>query len=87
MAISLAQMRANFGGNDDLAREAYCGMEALVTTPDGRSKLLVVSDAFDDKWVLSVIFEGGGDERRTEADSPSLLPLTQPSPLLLSVTT
>ncbi|ORY84171.1 hypothetical protein BCR35DRAFT_351924 [Leucosporidium creatinivorum] len=51
MAISLAQMRANYGGNDDLAREAYCGLEAIVTTPDGRTASLVVVDAFDDAWV------------------------------------
>ncbi|GAA5903454.1 hypothetical protein JCM6882_006552 [Rhodosporidiobolus microsporus] len=50
-AISLKTMLADFGGDATAAREAYCGLEAVVTTPEGRSATLVVADAFDDTWV------------------------------------
>ncbi|GAA6060472.1 hypothetical protein JCM10212_007103 [Sporobolomyces blumeae] len=50
-AISLKTMLANYGGDAMAARKAYCGLEAVVTTPDGTSSTLVVADAFDDTWV------------------------------------
>ncbi|GAA5925246.1 RlpA-like double-psi beta-barrel domain-containing protein [Sporobolomyces koalae] len=50
-AISLKTMLANYGGDATAARQAYCGLEAVVTTPDGTSLTLYVADAFDDTWV------------------------------------
>jgi len=46
-------MRKNFGYNNEAAATAYCGLEALVTTPDGQTKLMVIGDGFDDAWVLT----------------------------------
>ncbi|GAA5820184.1 hypothetical protein JCM3770_004813 [Rhodotorula araucariae] len=50
-AISLKTMLADFGGDETAARKAYCGLEAVVTTPNGVSQTLYVVDAFDDAWV------------------------------------
>ncbi|GAA5857692.1 hypothetical protein JCM1840_000869 [Sporobolomyces johnsonii] len=50
-APSLSTMLNNFGGNYEAAATAYCGLEAVVTTPDGRSATLYIADAFDDTWV------------------------------------
>ncbi|GAA6005300.1 hypothetical protein JCM10207_002931 [Rhodosporidiobolus poonsookiae] len=50
-AISLKTMLNDFGGDAFAAREAYCGLEAIVTAPSGKSMTLVVADAFDDAWV------------------------------------
>uniref|UniRef100_A0A0K3CGR4 FGENESH: predicted gene_6.523 protein n=1 Tax=Rhodotorula toruloides TaxID=5286 RepID=A0A0K3CGR4_RHOTO len=50
-APSLSTMLNNFGGDATAARQAYCGLEAIVTTPDGKSATLYVADAFDDTWV------------------------------------
>lgn len=52
-AISLKTMLANFGGDAMAARKAYCGLEAVVTNPDGTELTLYVADAFDDTWVLT----------------------------------
>ncbi|GAA5820749.1 hypothetical protein JCM11251_003140 [Rhodosporidiobolus azoricus] len=52
-APSLKRMLANFGGDAKKAKEAYCGLEAFVTTPDGRNATLYVVDAFDDTWVIT----------------------------------
>lgn len=52
-APSVGTMRANFDGDNDAAATAYCGLEAKVTAPDGTSKIMVIGDGFDDKWVLS----------------------------------
>ncbi|GAA6056289.1 hypothetical protein JCM3770_006759 [Rhodotorula araucariae] len=40
------------GSYEDAAKK-YCGLEAIVTTPDGKSKTLYLADAFDDTWVLT----------------------------------
>ncbi|BGP37117.1 hypothetical protein JCM10450v2_001025 [Rhodotorula kratochvilovae] len=50
-AISLKTMLADFGGDANKARQAYCGLEAVVTTPSGVSQTLYIADAFDDTWV------------------------------------
>ncbi|GAA5983778.1 hypothetical protein JCM10908_005923 [Rhodotorula pacifica] len=50
-APSLKTMLNNFGGNYEAAATAYCGLEAVVTTPDGKSATLYIADAFDDTWV------------------------------------
>ena len=31
----------------------FCGLEAIVSTPDGRSATMFIGDAFDDRWVLT----------------------------------
>ncbi|GAA5880301.1 hypothetical protein JCM16303_003887 [Sporobolomyces ruberrimus] len=51
MAISVGTMIKNFGGDAMAARKAYCGLEAIVTTPDGAEHTLYVADGFDDAWV------------------------------------
>ncbi|BGP16711.1 hypothetical protein JCM10213_009128 [Rhodosporidiobolus nylandii] len=50
-APSLATMLANFNGSYQDAATAFCGLEAVVTTPEGRSATLYIADAFDDTWV------------------------------------
>ncbi|GJN90931.1 hypothetical protein Rhopal_003945-T1 [Rhodotorula paludigena] len=50
-APSLNTMLANFDGDYESAAKAYCGLEAEITTPDGRTVTLYVADAFDDTWV------------------------------------
>ncbi|SCZ91954.1 BZ3500_MvSof-1268-A1-R1_Chr5-3g08243 [Microbotryum saponariae] len=50
-APSYKTMVSNYGGDPIKAGEAYCGLEAIFYTPDGRNTTLYVIDAFDDKWV------------------------------------
>lgn len=50
-AISLASMLADAGGDATKARQMYCGLEAIVTTPSGKTVTLYVADAFDDAYV------------------------------------
>ncbi|BGP29263.1 hypothetical protein JCM10296v2_001001 [Rhodotorula toruloides] len=50
-AISRQQMINDFNGDEMAARKAYCGLEAVVTTPEGRSETLYIADAFDDQYV------------------------------------
>ncbi|KAK4704646.1 hypothetical protein P7C70_g1562, partial [Phenoliferia sp. Uapishka_3] len=50
-APDVSVMLENFGGDYNAAGTAYCGLEAEVTTPDGRTALLVIADGFDPKWV------------------------------------
>ncbi|KDE03589.1 hypothetical protein MVLG_05924 [Microbotryum lychnidis-dioicae p1A1 Lamole] len=50
-APSYKTMVSNYGGDPIKAGEAYCGLEAIFYTPDGRNMTLYVIDAFDDKWV------------------------------------
>lgn len=50
-AISLKTMLADFNGDENAARAAYCGLEAVVTTSSGVSQTLYIADAFDDAWV------------------------------------
>jgi hypothetical protein len=50
-APSVGTMRANFGGNNAAAAAAYCGLEAIVTAPNGKSMTMVIGDGFDDAWV------------------------------------
>ncbi|KWU42019.1 hypothetical protein RHOSPDRAFT_21948, partial [Rhodotorula sp. JG-1b] len=50
-APSLNTMLRNFNYDYEAAATAYCGLEAVVTTPDGRTATLYVADAFDDTWV------------------------------------
>lgn len=44
-------MLANFDGDYDAAANAYCGLEARFTTPDGTQGTLYIIDGFDDAWV------------------------------------
>ena len=44
-------MLSNFNWDYEAAAKAYCGLEAIVTTPDGRTATLYLADAFDDTWV------------------------------------
>lgn len=44
-------MLNNFGGDYEAAAKAYCGLEAIVTTPDGKTATLYIADGFDDTWV------------------------------------
>ncbi|KAK4048259.1 hypothetical protein OIO90_005878 [Microbotryomycetes sp. JL221] len=46
-------VQVNFGGRNDAAASAYCGLEAEFTTPDGRKATLFLVDAFADPWVLT----------------------------------
>jgi hypothetical protein len=46
-------MIANFNGDAMAARKAYCGLEAIVTTPDGTELTLYVADGFDDAQVIN----------------------------------
>jgi hypothetical protein len=55
-AISLGAMLADAGGDATRAREMYCGLEAVVTTPSGKTLTLYVADAFDDACVFSFSF-------------------------------
>ncbi|BGP32582.1 hypothetical protein JCM10296v2_004363 [Rhodotorula toruloides] len=50
-APSLKTMLANFNGSYEAAATAYCGLEAVITTPAGRNATLYIVDAFDDTWV------------------------------------
>ncbi|GAA5999721.1 hypothetical protein JCM10207_005878 [Rhodosporidiobolus poonsookiae] len=50
-APSLKTMLANFNGSYTDAATAYCGLEAVITTPSGRNATLYIADAFDDTWV------------------------------------
>ncbi|GAA6025298.1 hypothetical protein JCM8202_002682 [Rhodotorula sphaerocarpa] len=50
-APSLNTMLSNFNWDYEAAATAYCGLEAVVTTPDGRTATLYIADAFDDTWV------------------------------------
>ncbi|GAA5971464.1 hypothetical protein JCM11641_008362 [Rhodosporidiobolus odoratus] len=50
-AISLNTMLNDFNGDATAARQAYCGLEATVTTAAGKTVTLYVTDAFDDAWV------------------------------------
>jgi len=44
-------MLNNFGGDYEAAAKAYCGLELVVSTPDGKSKTMYIADAFDDTCV------------------------------------
>lgn len=44
-------MLSNFNNDYNAAAEAYCGLEATVTTPSGTSKTMYIIDGFDHKWV------------------------------------
>ncbi|GAA5996996.1 uncharacterized protein JCM10292_006138 [Rhodotorula paludigena] len=64
-AISLNTMMSDAGWDATKAREMYCGLEAVVTTPSGKSLTLYVTDAFDDTWVrtptsIDVVFNAFG---------------------------
>ncbi|GAA5967620.1 hypothetical protein JCM11641_005712 [Rhodosporidiobolus odoratus] len=50
-APSLATMLANFNGSYTDAATAFCGLEAIVTSPNGLTTTLYIADAFDDTWV------------------------------------
>ncbi|TNY23550.1 hypothetical protein DMC30DRAFT_9869 [Rhodotorula diobovata] len=50
-APSLKTMLTSFGGSYETAAKAYCGLEAIVRTPEGRTATLFIADAFDDTWV------------------------------------
>ncbi|GAA5846566.1 hypothetical protein JCM9279_006745 [Rhodotorula babjevae] len=52
-AISLNTMMADANWDATAARQKYCGLEAVVTTPAGKELTLYVTDAFDDAWVLT----------------------------------
>lgn len=44
-------MLSNFNWDYEAAATAYCGLEAVITTPDGLTATLYIADAFDDTWV------------------------------------
>ncbi|GAA5969894.1 hypothetical protein JCM21900_004184 [Sporobolomyces salmonicolor] len=50
-APSLSTMLNNFGGSYTKAVTAYGGLEAIVTTPQGKKATLYLADAFDDTCV------------------------------------
>ncbi|BGP48663.1 hypothetical protein JCM10450v2_004539 [Rhodotorula kratochvilovae] len=52
-APSLKTMLASTGGDYEAAAKMYCGLEAVVTTPEGKTMTLYLADAFDDTWVLT----------------------------------
>ncbi|GAA6039486.1 hypothetical protein JCM8097_009576 [Rhodosporidiobolus ruineniae] len=52
-APSLKTMLNNFNGSYTAAATAYCGLEAVITTPSGRNLTAYIGDAFDDTWVLT----------------------------------
>ncbi|GAA5878347.1 hypothetical protein JCM3774_001994 [Rhodotorula dairenensis] len=65
-APSLKTMLNNFGGDYEAAATAYCGLEAIVTLPSGKSATLYIADAFDDTWVrtpasIDVIYDSFTD--------------------------
>ncbi|GAA5933603.1 hypothetical protein JCM1841_004497 [Sporobolomyces salmonicolor] len=47
-------MLNNFGGSYPKAATAYCRLEAIVTTPQGKKATLYLADAFDDTRFLSI---------------------------------
>jgi hypothetical protein len=49
-APDVSVMLRNFGGNYEKAAKAYCGLEAIVTTPKGKFKMYI-ADGFDPRWV------------------------------------
>ncbi|ORY74781.1 hypothetical protein BCR35DRAFT_353799 [Leucosporidium creatinivorum] len=50
-APSLNTMLAQFGWNAITAGQNFCGLQAEFETPDGKTALLYLHDAFDDAWV------------------------------------
>lgn len=50
-APNVDTMLDNFGGNYVKAATAYCGLEAIITTPDGKSVTGYIADGFDPRWV------------------------------------
>ncbi|GAA5910441.1 hypothetical protein JCM6882_007357 [Rhodosporidiobolus microsporus] len=50
-APSLNTMLKTFNYDSQKAKNAYCGLEAVITTPDGREATMYIVDAFDDTWV------------------------------------
>lgn len=46
-------MLSNFDYDYETAARAYCGLEAVITTPDGRTATMYIADAFDDTWVIT----------------------------------
>ncbi|GAA5933398.1 hypothetical protein JCM3775_000678 [Rhodotorula graminis] len=50
-AVSLNTMLADFNGDENAARAAYCGLGATFTTSNGVSQTLYIADAFDDQYV------------------------------------
>ncbi|GAA5902495.1 hypothetical protein JCM8208_006903 [Rhodotorula glutinis] len=53
-AVSLGAMLADFDGDEDAARAAYCGLGATFTTASGVSQTLYIADAFDDQYVRTL---------------------------------
>jgi len=49
-APDVSVMLSNFGGDYEKAAKAYCGLEAMVTTPKGKFKMYI-ADGFDSRWV------------------------------------
>jgi len=50
-APDVTVMLNDFGGDYEKATKAYCGLEAIVTTPNGNSKTMYIVDGFDHQWV------------------------------------
>ncbi|KAM0747593.1 hypothetical protein T439DRAFT_383216 [Meredithblackwellia eburnea MCA 4105] len=46
-------MLANFGNDYEKAATAFCGLEAVFTTPAGRTATLYLVDGFASEWVLT----------------------------------
>ncbi|KAL8279586.1 hypothetical protein RQP46_008148 [Phenoliferia psychrophenolica] len=52
-APSVTTMLKNFGNDWVTAGTAYCGLEAIFTTPSGLNATLYLVDGFADPWVLT----------------------------------
>ncbi|KAL8279587.1 hypothetical protein RQP46_008149 [Phenoliferia psychrophenolica] len=52
-APSVETMLKNFGNDWQTAATAYCGLEAIFTTPSGLNATLYLVDGFADPWVLT----------------------------------
>lgn len=50
-APDVTVMLNDFGGDYEKATKAYCGLEAIVTAPNGNSKTMYIVDGFDHQWV------------------------------------
>jgi len=50
-APDVSVMLSSFGGNYEKAAKAYCGLEAIVRTPQGQKMRMYIGDGFDPAWV------------------------------------
>ena len=73
---TLLPVLKNFGGSWERAGTAYCGLEAKVTTSDGRTALLYIADGFDPAWIREPgsidVITGSVSRHRGSEPAPSL---------------